>query len=42
MFAKRDWPVIRIRQRGSYVVAVAHRGYEVSRLAGYALGHGRL
>ena len=29
-------------QRGSYVVAVAHRGYEVGRLAGYALGLGRL
>ena len=33
---------LRTGQRGSYVVAVAHRGYEVSQLAGYALGHRRL
>ena len=31
---------LRTEQRGSYVVAA--RGYEVCRLAGYALGHGRL
>ena len=31
---------LRTGQRESYVVA--HRGYEVGRLAGYALGHGRL
>ena len=31
---------LRTEQRGNYVVA--HRGYEVDRLAGDALGHGRL
>ena len=31
---------LRTGQRGSYVVG--HRGYEVGRLAGYALGHGKL
>ena len=30
---------LRTGQHGSYVVT--HRGYEVGRLAGYALGHGR-
>ena len=46
MFAKRDLPVTNWATRklrsGLCPSVVAHRGYEVGRSAGFALGHGRL